>query len=184
MDLQNEVLQKTFKVKKYLGEWFEIGSTPNFFEIGCESAKARYELKSDGTIFVVNTCLDEDGDPKTRTCEEAGGIGCRGFNNTVPPKICGTAQIVDPQFPAALRVRFPGEFEIPETGGPNYLVHKTDYKKYSVVGDPNRRFLFILSRKPYMSKKLFDELLSFAKSLGYDTNSFVINTREDKSVVV
>lgn len=185
MDLSNEILKRNFNVDRYLGDWFEIAKTPNFFEVGCESAKAKYGKRTDTILTVLNTCLGEDGDPKTRTCEEAGGIGCRGLNNTVPPRIRGTAQAVDPRIPAALHVSFPSsEFDMANKDVPNYLVHDTDYKIYAVVGDPSRKFLFILARKKYMSAELFNAIVEFAAKLGYDTDSIIINTRNGEPVVV
>jgi len=183
MDLSREILQPAFDLEQYLGTWYEIAKTPNFFEIGCASAKAEYAQKTRTTVAVKNTCLGEDGRKKSRTCEEAGGRGCRGFNNTVPPVINGEAVVVDPQYPAALRVRFPSEPEFLPPNIPNYLVHSTDYCSYAIVGDTQRKFLFILSRKPTMSKQLFNEVDNFSRNIGYDTSQLIINTRKYKPVV-
>lgn len=194
MDLSNEVLQVVgvsdaelqpdFDINRYLGTWYEIAKTPNFFETGCSSAKARYELINSSTVSVVNTCLGEDGQRLRRTCEQAGGRGCRGINNTVPPTIRGSATVVDPKAPAALRVTFPGEPDVLPPGVPNYLVHLTDYKRFAVVGDPQRVFLFILARAPRMSERLYNDLVEFSAELGYDTDSIIVNTRNGRPVVV
>lgn len=183
MDLSQEVLQPAFNLNRYLGTWYEIAKTPNFFEIGCASAKAKYEKSSKTTISVVNTCLGEDGSKKRRTCEEAGGFGCRGIDNTVPPVIRGKAMVVNPDFPAALRVTFPNEPDVLPAGVPNYLIHTTDYCSYAVVGDLQRQFLFILSRTSTMNERLYKELVSFSQKLGYHTDQIIINTRYFKPVV-
>ena len=183
MDLSNEVLEPNFNINKYLGTWYEIAKTPNFFETGCSSAKARYELINSKTISVVNTCLGEDGCPLRRTCEQAGGRGCRGIDNTVPPTIKGRATVGDPREPAKLRVTFPGTPDVLPPGVPNYLVHSTDYKTFSIVGDPQRVFLFILARAPTMSMRLYNDIVNYSAELGYDTNSIIINTREGFPVV-
>jgi len=183
MDLSPEILQPGFDVEEYLGTWYEIAKTPNFFEIGCASAKAKYSKINRTTISVVNTCLGEDGKKKTRTCKEAGGRECRGLNDTIPPVINGKGIVVNPKFPAALRVSFPSEPEILPPAIPNYLVHSTDYCTYAVVGDLQRKLLFILSRTPIMSKRLYNELINFSNNLGYDTSQIIINTRKYKPVV-
>jgi len=183
MDLSKEVLQPDFNLNRYLGEWYEIAKTPNFFEIGCASAKARYDKLSNTVISVINTCLDEDGDCKSRTCEEAGRNNCRHKCECIPGWIWGQAKVLNPLFPAALRVSFFGEPDILPSGIPNYLIHSTNYKGYALVGDPGRVFLFILARKPVMKKSEFKKLVKFAKSLGYDTDKIIINTRKGKPVV-
>lgn len=189
-DVSDAELQDDFDIKRYLGTWYEIAKTPNFFEVGCSSAKARYELINSSTISVVNTCLGEDGKPLRRTCEQAGGQGCQGrpgrsgISNTVPPVIRGRGIVVDPRQPAALRVTFPGTPDILPPNIPNYLVHKTDYKKFAVVGDPQRMFLFILARAPRMSQRLYKDLVEFSAGLGYNTDSIIINTRDGCPVVV
>lgn len=187
MDLSQEVLQPAFNLDRYLGKWYEIAKTPNFFEIGCASAKAEYEKITNTTISVVNTCLGEDGSKKRRTCEEAGGFGCRGPDNTIPPVIRGKATVVkvlNEDFPAAIRVSFPTEPDVLPPNIPNYLVHTTDYCSYAVVGDLQRQFLFILSRKPTMNMRLFNELVRFSAKLGYNTDQIIINTRHFKPVVI
>lgn len=184
MDLSNEVLQPNFNIKKYLGTWYEIAKTPNFFEKGCSSAKAEYQLMNANTISVKNTCLGPDGKPLRRTCEEAGNRGCRGVGNTVPPVIRGTARPVNPEEPAALRVNFPGTPDVLPPDVSNYLVHLTDYRRFAVVGDHSKVFLFILARAPRMDERLYDDLISFSKKLGYNTNSIIINERDGYPVVV
>ena len=55
-----------------------------------------------------------------------------------------------------------------------YLVHQTDYINYSVVGSPDRRFLWILSRNPEMCGNVYDQLFDFVKELGYDVKRIEI----------
>jgi apolipoprotein D and lipocalin family protein len=43
-----------------------------------------------------------------------------------------------------------------------------------VVGTPNLKYLWILSRTPRIDNKLFSELTEFAKSKGFDTNRLII----------
>ena len=184
MDLSQEVLQPAFNLDRYLGKWYEIAKTPNFFEIGCASAKAEYEKITKTTLSVVNTCLGEDGSKKRRTFEEAGGFGRQGPDNTIPPVIKGKATVVNEDCPAAIRVSFPTEPDFLPPNIPNYLVHTTDYCSYAVVGDLQRKLLFILSRKPTMNMRLFNELVRFSAKLGYNTDQIIINTRHCKPVVI
>ena len=86
--------------------------------------------------------------------------------------ITGTAVAEDPQYPAALTVSFP---DVPAVPGPNYLVHKTDYYSYSLVGSPTKTTLYILSRTPQMSRKLYHHLKHLARKLGYNVDELVLD---------
>ncbi|MGD0644784.1 MAG: lipocalin family protein, partial [Candidatus Bathyarchaeia archaeon] len=44
---------------------------------------------------------------------------------------------------------------------------------YAVVGTPNRKYLWILSRTPQMDDKLFSQLIEFVKSKGFDVGSLI-----------
>lgn len=175
MNLSQEVLQPDFDIDRYTGVWFEIANLPVFFEVGCASSKAQYNRIAPNAISVLNTCLDEQG------------LGVQRPNPAVPGTclnawIFGTGIARNLQFPAALNVSFPSSPE-PPSQGPNYLVHKTDYTSFAVVGSPDRTNLFILGRKQIMSARKFKKLVSFSQSLGYDTSNLIINTQNGKKVV-
>lgn len=59
--------------------------------------------------------------------------------------------------------------------GANYLVHRTNYDQYAVVGSPGRESLFFLARRPKISRSSYDKLVRYAESLGYDTSRLVID---------
>lgn len=49
-------------IKRYLGDWYEIARYPNSFQKGCLGSSARYSLREDGEIEVLNSCRDaQDG---------------------------------------------------------------------------------------------------------------------------
>lgn len=173
--LSQETLQPDFDVDRYLGVWYEIAKLPTFFGVGCSSAKAQYERIASNAISVLNTCLDDKGKGLQRENPQLPGTCLDSW-------IFGTGIIQDPDFPSAISVNFPSSPQ-PQTNAPNYLVHKTNYTSYSVVGSPNRQGLFILSRTPTMSKKKYNSLVRFAKSLGYNTNNLMIDQRDGRPVV-
>ena len=49
----------------------------------------------------------------------------------------------------------------------SWIVHKTDYKKYSLNGSPNRQTLVILSRQQTLESDLMCKLRKRARKLGY-----------------
>lgn len=150
-DICNEKLQKDFNVPKYMGKWYQIAGIPQFYDIDCPRATAMYTLLWNG-IYVKNTCYSREW-ISTNTA-------------------IGFAYPPNSSIPASLVVNF---YENNSVKEPNYLVHKTDYASYSIVGSPDRNSLYILSKNTKMSESLYEDLLKFAKSLGYKTERLVIN---------
>jgi apolipoprotein D and lipocalin family protein len=51
---------ESLDLNRYLGEWYEIAKFSNWFQKKCRSdTKAKYTLKSNGNIEVVNACRME-----------------------------------------------------------------------------------------------------------------------------
>lgn len=150
-------LQPNFNLDRYLGKWYEIAHLPTFFQENCANSTAEYELLLQETdcpqtiISIVNTCLNSNGS----------------VNNVQN----GTGRVI---LPAALNVAFDG-FPNPNPDVPNYLVHRTDYVNTSVVGSPAENFLFFLSRTPQVSQATFNNMKSYAASLGYNVNNLIID---------
>lgn len=143
-DNQNEceILQKDFDTQRYMGLWYQIASIPQFYDTGCVRSTAVYTLLNN-KVNVYNTCI-----------------------KNVSTTITGEAIAPNPCIPAALNVVFPNT---PNTGI-NYLVHRTNYDSYAIVGSPSRLSFYILSRDKTMSKKEYHKMLSYAHRLGYNTD--------------
>jgi apolipoprotein D and lipocalin family protein len=137
-------------VDRYLGKWYEIARYPNSFEAGCEGVTAEYALREDGRISVVNSCRDVE-------------------TGEVVQRIEGVARVADPSNSAKLRVQFfwpfEGDYWIIDLDEENY--------EYAVVGEPGRRFLWILSRSPQMDEALYEELTAKLPDLAYDPDRLI-----------
>jgi apolipoprotein D and lipocalin family protein len=143
-----DTLQDNLNAQNYMGKWYQIASIPQFYERGCARAVAEYTLLSD-RINVVNYCYNEKWEKLI--------------------SINGSAVSPNPAHPSALRVSFPNapssEMNYP---GANYLIHKTDYERYAIVGSPTRSSFYILSREQKICERNYKDCLEYAKSLGYD----------------
>ena len=135
------------ELEKYLGKWYEIAHLPAKFQEGCDETTATYTLLKDGNISVLNTCK-RNGKVKTAK---------------------GKAKVVDEATGAKLKVMFFWPFY-----GDYWIIKLGMDYEYAVVGTPNLRYLWILSRTPRIDYKLFSELAEFAKSKGFDTNRLII----------
>ena len=130
-------------LNKYAGRWYEIARLPNRFEKSLECVTATYTLRPDGNINVLNQGRKADNPAKTDDAE-------------------AKAWVPDPRHPARLKVQFFWPF----TGDYWVLDLAPDYS-YSLVGEPSREYLWILSRTPELDEATFNRLLEKAKAQGF-----------------
>ena len=138
-------------IKRYLGKWYEIALYPNWFEEGCFRSTAFYEKLVDGQIKVTNRCrmYGPDGE----------------LNEAI-----GKASIVDNKSNAKLKVQFFWPFK-----GDYWIIDLDQEYQYSVVSEPNRQYLWILSRSPNMDKQTLKKLKDKISKKGFDL-SYLKNT--------
>jgi apolipoprotein D and lipocalin family protein len=134
------------ELEKYLGKWFEIAHLPARFQEGCTDTTATYTLSEDGNISVLNECR-RNGKVKLAK---------------------GKAKVVDKNSGAKLKVTFFWPFY-----GDYWIIDLGKDYNYAVVGTPNRKYLWILSRTPQMADKLFSQLIESAKSKGFDVSKLI-----------
>lgn len=135
-------------LSRYVGRWYEISRLPNGFQKKCAGmVTADYTMRADGKIEVVNRCRKASGEYATAK---------------------GEAKIVDKKTNAKLKVTFfwpfYGDYWILDLG-PNY--------EYAVVGEPDRKYLWILSRRPQMDEALYQQLLEKMAAQGFNTEMMI-----------
>lgn len=140
---------------RYSGEWHEIARLPNSFEKNLVAAKAVYKAKSDGGIHVHNVGLEENG---ART------------------SIHGTARQVDSTEPGKLKVRF-DPFPANLFEGDYWILDINHSYTRALVGSPNRKYLWLLSKNPKDGRQEFSAQIQRAQELGYDTRSLLFNPK-------
>lgn len=135
-------------ITRYLGRWYEVARFPASFQEGCRDSTADYALLDDGRVGVVNRCAREG------TVSEA----------------AGKAKVVDPATGAKLKVTFFWPFY-----GDYWIVELGENYEYSVVSEPSRKYLWILSRTPIMEEAVLAGILQRLKAKGFDTSRLVMN---------
>lgn len=139
----------------YLGKWYEIGRLPMYFQEKCTSdVTATYSLKENGKINVLNACTTKDGHASVN----------------------GEAYATDDSN-AKLRVSFlPSVLKSLPIGKANYWVLASDKNergyRSALVGTPNHKYLWILSRTPTLDEATYERYLDIAKQNGYDLQEF------------
>ena len=129
-------------LQRYSGLWHEIARYENRFEAGCVGATATYTLEKDH-VKVVNRCYGEDGKLSDRAE--------------------GRAYVVEGSGNAKLRVSFFRPFY-----GDYWIIMLADDYRYSVVGDPQRKYLWILARGTVLSDEDREVISGRLVALGYD----------------
>jgi len=146
-------------LEKYAGEWFEVARFPNRFQTDCAGdVTARYVRRTDGRIDVTNRCRQADGSFK-----EAQGV----------------ARIVDAATSAKLEVRFaPALLSfLPFVWGDYWIIGLAPDYSWAVVGSPDRKYLWVLSRSKALATTSYDAAVATAKANGFDIARLVPTNR-------
>ena len=134
---------KPVDLQRYLGRWYEIARYEQRFQKGCEGVTADYSLRDDASIEVLNRCRKPDG-----TISDARG----------------RAKVVDTATGAKLKVSFFGPFY-----GDYWVLDRDDDYRWSIVGEPSGRYLWLLHRDATPPEDEVQRLIERAGELGYDT---------------
>ena len=142
-------------LQRYQGTWYEQARLPMFFQRNCAQSEALYELQEGGTLGVTNRCRTYDGDMQ---------------------QVQGQAVVQVPGETSKLWVRFdnwassllPGL-----TKGEYWVLYLDDDYQAALVGHPNRKYLWLLTRDQDASTKHLATLLEEARSRGYNTRELI-----------
>jgi apolipoprotein D and lipocalin family protein len=146
-------------LKRYAGDWYEVARLPNRFQDQCASdVMATYALRPDGRIDVVNRCRTGTGE-----MDEAQGIARLAGNDTSNAK---------------LKVRFaPALLSfLPMVWGDYWIIGLSPDYHWAVVGEPSRKYLWILARTPQLQASAFEQAIEIARSNGYDIGPVIRTT--------
>ena len=143
-------------LQRYAGTWYEIGSFPMFFQRQCVGdTTANYRLTDSGEVTVTNRCRTETG-----------------FDQAV-----GKATVVDGSDNARLKVSFFWPFR-----ADYWIIGLDPDYRWAVVGNPNRKYLWLLSRRPQLPPDQLDAALAAAKAQGYELSSLRYTPQSAASV--
>lgn len=136
---------------RYAGRWHEVARLPNRFQDDCACCvTATYTPREDGRLKVVNECRTADG--KRNSVE-------------------GEARLATDDGPASkLKVRFAPRFLsfLGFVWGNYWILDLADDYSHALVGSPDRKYLWVLSREPTMGEEMYARILEKAKGMGFD----------------
>lgn len=153
-------LAPSVDLSRYAGVWYEIARLPNRFEDKCAGdVTAEYTPLGKGRLKVVNRCLKGDGrlSEATGVAKLAGGRGDT----------------------SRLKVRFAPSFLsfLPFVWGDYQIIELAPDYSHALVGEPGRKYLWVLSRTPRMDEGTYRRLTEAAGSQGFDV-SRLVRTRQ------
>ena len=137
---------------RYVGKWYEIAAFPMFFQRNCVGdTTAEYGVTAQGDVSVTNRCRTNSGFDEAH----------------------GTATVVEGSGNSRLKVSFFWPFRA------DYWIIGLDADyRWAVVGNPNRKYLWVLSRTPMLAPELLEAALKAAADQGYDLGQLRY-TRQD-----
>jgi len=139
---------------RYLGKWYEMARFDSRFEHNCCNVTAEYSLNTKGYITFVNTY-------------------CIASPNGIKKLSIGYAKVAGPIKNSKLRVSFLPRFLtfLDPLFGVKYWILKLE-RDYSIalVGEPRRKYLWILSRNPEIAQSQYDEYVAAAAAMGFDVS--------------
>jgi apolipoprotein D and lipocalin family protein len=133
---------------RFAGTWHEIARLPTTFDERCDTQPSVQYAWHGDQLEVINRCIDRHGHPRVR----------RGIAHIVPDS--GNAKLEVSTSPPWLQW-------LPLARGQHWVLHVDDDYQSAVVGDPQRRHLWILSRSRQMAPEPLSALVQFAHGLQF-----------------
>lgn len=130
-------------LSRYAGKWYEIASFPISPQRGCQCTTAEYTPTEKGYVEVYNRCT----------------------KNGKLSSIKGKAFPVKGSNNSKLKVQFFWPFR-----AKYWIIELADDYSYAVVGHPNRKYLWILSRTSTLPEATLRPLLEKLQQKGFDTS--------------
>lgn len=129
---------------RYAGLWYALAHYPNRFERNCYATTATYTLNPDGSVTVENRCR-------------------KGSLNGPEDGVTGKAVVAGP---GQLKVGFVKY--LPFIRGDYWVLEVTPDYHLAVVGEPGRKYGWVLSRAPHPSAELMEHAEAVLKRNGYN----------------
>jgi apolipoprotein D and lipocalin family protein len=146
---------KYVDLKKYVGLWYEVAKIPNSFQDQCvKNTTAKYTFTKDGEIYVTNSCIDKSGE-----LDAADGV----------------VRAVDKKTNAKLEVSFVSFFGWRPFWGDYWIIGLDENYQWAIVGTPNRKYGWVLSRTPQLNQETLDKIFQILKDQGYNKKDFEIS---------
>jgi apolipoprotein D and lipocalin family protein len=135
---------------RYMGTWFEMARLPNPAQRRCSSdVTSTFDPRPDGRFDVSNRCREKNG-------------------HLI--EVTGIARPVSGHPSSSLRVRFGSSF-LGVRWDDYQIIELGENYEFAVVGSPDRKRLWVLSRQPRMDDDLLRDLVERARAQMFDVDA-------------
>ena len=131
-------------IKRFMGDWFIIANIPTFIEKDATNAIESYKLNKKGEIETTFTFYQN---------------GPNGLKKIYRPK----GFIYNSKTNAEWRMQFFWPFKMPFL-----IIDLAEDYSHTVIGYPNRNYVWIMARKPELPEKTYQSILKNLEYVGYD----------------
>ena len=142
--------RKPFDMGRMAGRWYEIARLPNGVNRGCEGSTTDWIAAGGGRFRFTAICRKGAPDGPART-------------------MSGTVHVTDPATHAKVRMSVLGGL----VSSDYWLIDHADDYGWLIMGTPNGQVMSIMSAQPTLPAPVRSQVLSLARSLGYDTSRLV-----------
>jgi len=144
MSQNSPLATDSIDLQKYVGKWYEIASYPMSFQKDCFCVTAEYTLTEKGYVKVFNSCRKGSVSGKVKSISGK-AFPVKGTNNV------------------KLKVQFFWPFK-----SDYWVLDKADDYSWAVVSGPTRKYLWILSRTPYLQDETWQYITDRLRKNGFD----------------
>lgn len=151
-------------LSRYVGTWYEIVRLPMRHEPeDYTDITATYSTQDDGKVRVDNRARSGDGKAHQSV---------------------GEATVEEGSHGSKLKVSFmpEGLKWIPFTKGDYWVLRLDDEYQVSLVGSPDRKYLWLLARSPQLAPTVVQDYLSTARQQGFDLTDLITTPQLGKPV--
>lgn len=135
-------------IMSYAGKWYSLYSIPTYMDKHWRETTETYVIHPDG-YYAVFTTYKTIADPAQKYIRSKLFV-VKGTRNAE----------MKAQFVWPLKADY-------------WVIELAQDYSYAVVGHPKHKYLFIMSRKPFLPKELLEEIIERCASKGYDTSKLV-----------
>ena len=132
-------------LESFMGTWYVVGYTPIVFDKKAHNATEHYYLQPNGRIQTTYQYRNGSFDGPLKTFRPIGFVQNKETNSE-------------------WRMQFVWPFK-----AAYLIVHYDEVKGETIIGHPNKKYAWIMLRKPEYEEEIYERLLNQLVDLGYNT---------------
>lgn len=141
-------------IERFMGDWYVIANIPTFIEKRATNAIESYKLNDQGEVETTFTFYEDSPNGKIKKYNPKGFIYNKETN-------------------AEWRMQFLWPIKMP------FLIIDLDEDySFTVIGVPNRNYVWIMSRKPFINPDTYEMIITKLKEVGYETSKIKMIRQE------